>query len=52
MFAIAIELLAGRYTATRFNDRAEPEWPPHPARLFSAMVAAWADSDDPDPAEA
>lgn len=51
MFAIAVELLAGRYTATQFNDRSEPEWPPHPARLYSAMVAAWADSDDPDPAE-
>ncbi len=51
MFAIAVELLAGRYTATQFNDRSEPEWPPHPARLYSAMVAAWADSDEPDPAE-
>lgn len=51
MFAIAIELLTGRYTAMQFNDRTEPEWPPHPARLFSAMVAAWADNDDPDPAE-
>ena len=51
MFAIAVELLSGRYTATRFNDRDRPEWPPHPARLFSAMVAAWADNDEPDPAE-
>jgi CRISPR-associated protein Csb2 len=51
VFAIAIELLAGRYTATQFNDRSQPEWPPHPARLYSAMVAAWADADDPDPAE-
>jgi CRISPR-associated protein Csb2 len=51
MFAIAVELLTGRYTATQFNDRNQPEWPPHPARLFSAMVAAWADSDEPDPAE-
>ena len=51
MFAIAIELLAGRYTATEFNDRSQAEWPPHPARLYSAMVAAWADSDEPDPAE-
>jgi CRISPR-associated protein Csb2 len=49
VFAIAIELLAGRYTATQFNDRSRPEWPPHPARLYSAMVAAWTDSDDPDP---
>ncbi len=51
MFAITMELLSGRYTATQFNDRSRPEWPPHPARLFSAMVAAWADNDDPDPAE-
>lgn len=51
MFAIAIELLAGRYTAMQFNDRSRPEWPPHPARLHSAMVAAWADSDEPDPGE-
>jgi CRISPR-associated protein Csb2 len=51
VFAICIELLAGRYTATQFNDRSEAEWPPHPARLYSAMVAAWADSDEPDPAE-
>ncbi len=51
MFAIAMELLTGRYTATRFNDRSEAEWPPHPARLFSAMVAAWADDDDPGPDE-
>src|ERR1700689_1775422 len=51
MFAITVELLAGRYTATQFNDRNRPEWPPHPARLFSAMVAAWADNDEPDSAE-
>jgi CRISPR-associated protein Csb2 len=51
VFAIAIELLAGRYTAMQFNDRSQPEWPPHPARLYSAMVAAWADNDEPDPAE-
>lgn len=51
MFAIAIELLTERYTAMQFNDRAKPEWPPHPARLFSAMVATWADADGPDPGE-
>jgi CRISPR-associated protein Csb2 len=48
VFAIAIELLAERYTAMQFNDRSRPEWPPHPARLYSAMVAAWADSGEPD----
>lgn len=51
MFAVAIELLAGRYTATQFNDRREPEWPPHPARLMSAMVAAWADNEPPSAGE-
>jgi CRISPR-associated protein Csb2 len=51
VFAIAIELLVGRYTAMQFNDRSQPEWPPHPARLYSAMVAAWADNDEHDPAE-
>jgi CRISPR-associated protein Csb2 len=51
VFAVAVELLTGRYTAMQFNDRDLPEWPPHPARLFSAMVAAWADNDEPDPAE-
>src|SRR6185437_14126064 len=51
MFTIAVDLLSRRYTATQFNDRSQPEWPPHPARLFSAMTAAWADDDEPDPLE-
>ncbi|MBW3643381.1 MAG: type I-U CRISPR-associated protein Cas5/Cas6 [Actinobacteria bacterium] len=51
MLSIAVELLAGRYTATAFNDWAAPEWPPHPARLFSALVATWADEEIPAPDE-
>lgn len=43
MLAITIELLTGRYVATEYNDRDKAEWPPHPARLFSALVAAWAE---------
>ncbi len=39
MLAIEVELLTGRYVATRYNDRSRAEWPPHPARLFSALVA-------------
>jgi CRISPR-associated protein Csb2 len=39
MLAIGVELLTGRYVATAYNARQEAEWPPHPARLFSAMVA-------------
>lgn len=41
MLAIGLELLAGRYVATAYNDRSRSEWPPHPARFFSALVAAW-----------
>lgn len=40
--ALRLELLSGRYIATSYNDRARAEWPPHPARLFSALVDAWA----------
>ncbi|HVS14906.1 MAG TPA: type I-U CRISPR-associated protein Csb2 [Thermoanaerobaculia bacterium] len=46
MIAIDVELLTGRYVATSFNDRSRPEWPPHPARLFSALVATAADHCD------
>lgn len=51
MLTVTVELLTGRYVATEFNDRSEPEWPPHPARLFSAAVAAWADHGDMDSTE-
>lgn len=51
MFAIEVNLLTGRYVATSFNSYDEPEWPPHPARLFSAMVAEWATAPAPDAAE-
>lgn len=46
-FGIEVNFLTGRYVATSHNDRRQPEWPPHPARLFSALVATWADSDEP-----
>lgn len=51
VLAIQVEFLTGRFVAAAHYDRSEPEWPPHPARLFSALVAAWADSDLPDPGE-
>ncbi|MCY4532605.1 MAG: type I-U CRISPR-associated protein Csb2 [Gammaproteobacteria bacterium] len=50
-FGIEVNFLTGRFVATSHSDRRQPEWPPHPARLFSALVATWADSDDPDPKE-
>lgn len=46
-FGIEVNFLTGRYVATSHDDRRRPEWPPHPARLFSALVATWADSDEP-----
>ncbi|MGH9123113.1 MAG: type I-G CRISPR-associated protein Csb2, partial [Acidimicrobiales bacterium] len=48
MLTVEIDFLASRFGATAFDDRSSAEWPPHPARLFSAMVAAWADSSAPD----
>lgn len=45
MFGVGLELLSGRYIATAYNDRDRVEWPPHPARLFSALVAVWAEAD-------
>lgn len=51
MLAIEIELLTGRYAATAHNDRGRAEWPPHPARFFSALVAALYDHDAVDHAE-
>ena len=41
MLAIELEFLTGRYVATDRGNRQSAEWPPHPARLFAAMVAAW-----------
>jgi CRISPR-associated protein Csb2 len=51
MLAIEVELLTGRYAATAHNDRGRAEWPPHPARFFSALVAALHDHEHTDQAE-
>jgi len=40
MLALEVEYLTGRAVATRRDDRETAEWPPHPSRLFSALVAA------------
>lgn len=50
MLCLEIELLTGRYVATAYNDRRTAEWPPHPARVYSALVATWGEADKP-PAE-
>ncbi len=51
MFALRIEYLTGRCVATSYNDRSSVEWPPHPARVFYALVSAWAGEDEPDDVE-
>jgi CRISPR-associated protein Csb2 len=40
MLALEVAFLTGRYVATAYNTRSEAEWPPHPARLFSALAAS------------
>jgi CRISPR-associated protein Csb2 len=40
MLAIEVAFLTGRYCASDFRSRERAEWPPHPSRLFSALVAA------------
>lgn len=53
MNALVLKLnyLTGRSVATTYNNREQAEWPPHPARLYSALVATWADSEENDSAE-
>lgn len=40
MLVLEIEFLTGRYVASEYNDYRHAEWPPHPARVYSALVAA------------
>jgi CRISPR-associated protein Csb2 len=44
MLAIAVRYLTGRVVATHPARRDEAEWPPHPARLFMALVASWGEN--------
>ena len=46
MLAIDVEFLTGRYVATAYSSRVDSEWPPHPARLFSALIATHAAEPD------
>lgn len=41
MLVLEIELLSGRYVAKQYDDHARAEWPPHPARVFSALAAVY-----------
>lgn len=50
-FGIEVNFLTGRCVSSSHNNRKRSEWPPHPARLFSAMVAAWVDAEEPNLSE-
>jgi len=45
MLALEVEYLMGRVIASCHDDRRMVEWPPHPARLFAALVAAFKECD-------
>src|SRR5579884_2107536 len=47
MFAVRVRYLTGRVCAAAFDEgdaKETVEWPPHPSRLFSALVASWGES--------
>lgn len=45
MIVINVNYLTGCVVATDRTNRRGVEWPPHPQRLFSALVAAWKECD-------
>lgn len=44
MFSLGVELLMRRAIMAQTNDREKAEWPPHPDRVFMALVAAWGEA--------
>ena len=46
MFTIRVHMVRSSYEAS-LDDGVTPEWPPHPARLYGALVDA-ADLFDPE----
>ncbi|BCX02194.1 MAG: hypothetical protein KatS3mg053_0132 [Candidatus Roseilinea sp.] len=44
MFSIAIRYLCG-WASAASHKKEEPEWPPHPDRVFMALVATWAETE-------
>lgn len=41
MVCISWKYLFGRVIATDYANRKKVEWPPHPDRVFQALIAAW-----------
>lgn len=44
MLVIEVDYLLGRVYAAASHAAGEPEWPPYPARFFSALVSSYHDS--------
>ena len=47
MLTLEVEFLTGVSVAARPNRREQAEWPPHPDRLFQALLATWGRNDPP-----
>src|SRR6516162_9289428 len=46
MFTLRVQYLTGRVCAAPIDEgdaKESVEWPPHPSRLFSALVSSWAE---------
>lgn len=52
MIGIAVEYLCGWMAASDPASYDEPEWPPHPARVFMALAAAYFETRDDPPTAA
>ncbi|MCA9189140.1 MAG: type I-U CRISPR-associated protein Csb2 [Pirellulaceae bacterium] len=48
---VAWEYLTGYSVATHVSGRSRAEWPPHPARVFMALAAAWFETEPPSDAD-
>ena len=46
MFSLEVEYLTGNAVASDRANRSVAEWPPHPQRLFAALVAAYGERDE------
>lgn len=46
--SISVRFITGRCVMTSVSSRDEPEWPPHPGRLFMAMAAAYFETEGTD----
>ncbi|MEX1042309.1 MAG: type I-U CRISPR-associated protein Csb2 [Pirellulaceae bacterium] len=49
VLTVGLDFITGRCVAANVSDREQPEWPPHPGRVFMALAAACFETgEDPD----